>query len=196
MVILPRINDGCDAIYTSQDVAIRDVINTPRHSLEGSTVRSRPVSVFTPVCRQSPIGNAQPKLAPRRLRRRLCFGLVDAYDAIGQQPTNGSTAAAERLENVIVDDLYDATTSFCDVIDNRGTDSCLSRCQQQPQPLRLCDSRSKTVSWLTCTDNGLPQYVDATDLIGDFSRPYSLPAVVGKHPDLRSISPDVVRIKL
>lgn len=31
------------------------------------------------------------------------------------------------------------------------------------------------------------------DLIGDFSRPYCLPLIAGKHPDLKAISPDTVR---
>jgi hypothetical protein len=135
---------------------------------------------------------------PCLLRRRLRFDLEDVSDTVCQQPTRASAAADERFKIVNNDHLDDAATSVCNVVDNREASLYydLNRCQPLPQRVHLCESRSETASRVEFTDNGLTHDDDATDLIGDFSRPYSLAAVVGKHPDLKSISPDVVRMEV
>ena len=41
-------------------------------------------------------------------------------------------------------------------------------------------------------NDDLSSYIDQDSLIGDFSRPYCLPTIPGKHQDLKSVSPETI----
>ena len=72
-----------------------------------------------------------------------------------------------------------STSSSADIVDVSPVSSDV--CRQAD-----CTRRDASVMMMDC-DN-----VDENPLIGDFSRPCSLPVVHGKHADLQAISPDTV----
>jgi rhodanese-related sulfurtransferase len=59
--------------------------------------------------------------------------------------------------------------------------------KSNPRPLQRCHSESEAI-----IKSALNRNDEEQDLIGDFSKPFCLPLIPGKHQDLKSITPETV----